>query len=101
MRLIDADKLIEDAELCYVKMGARSNGKSILTLAKTWLLKEVDSAPTIEAKPVVHAHWVDKGWAGMICSNCGKNAIEGHYDYQVLSAFCPFCGAQMDEVVEK
>ncbi len=54
MRLIDADKLVEDAELSYVKVGARSNGKSILTLAKTWLLNEVESAPTVEAKPVVY-----------------------------------------------
>lgn len=44
MRPIDADKLIEDAELRYVKVGARSNGKSILTLAKIWLLNEVKSA---------------------------------------------------------
>jgi hypothetical protein len=95
MRPIDADKLIEDAELCYVKVGARSNGKSILTLAKTWLLNEVDCAPTIEAKPIVHAHWEieyddDDNIKKCYCSNCGVGCEPMNY--------CGFCGAQMDEV---
>ena len=54
-------------------------------------------AKVADVAPVVHAHWEDKGWAGMICSNCGENAIEGHYDYQVLSKYCPYCGAKMDK----
>ena len=57
--------------------------------------------PAADVAPVVHAHWEDKGWAGMICSNCGENAIEGHYDYQVLSKYCPYCGAKMDESEDK
>lgn len=94
MKLIDADKLIEDAELCYVKVGARSNGKSILTLAKTWLLNEVESAPTVEAKPVVHAHWEEIANGFMVCSHC-KESVEENRKY----SYCPICGAQMDEVI--
>lgn len=51
----------------------------------------------IEMKPVVHAHWEHKEWQGKVCSACGKEAIEGRYEYQILSDYCPWCGAQMDE----
>lgn len=61
------------------------------------LLAYIAEAPTIEAKPVVHAHWKHETWAGDFCSNCGKPAIEGRYAYQVHTNYCPSCGAQMDE----
>ncbi len=59
----------------------------------------IKNAPTIEAKPVVHAHWKYEEGTDDSCSNCGASAIEGRYAYQVLSNYCPFCGAQMDEEV--
>lgn len=55
----------------------------------------IENAPTTEAKPVVHAHWEkDEGFP--TCSNCkafmaDKNAL--------LTPYCPYCGAQMDEFV--
>lgn len=57
----------------------------------------IADAPTIEAKPVVHAHWNDDGR----CTNCGEHApwiylCEDWYE----SKYCHGCGAQMDEVVE-
>jgi uncharacterized Zn-finger protein len=100
MRLIDADKLIEDAELRYVKVGARGGGKSILTLAKTWLLNEVDHAPTIEAKPVVRAYWKNWGCQGTVCSNCHGRVLYECEEHEEKSKYCPHCGAQMDEVVK-
>ena len=66
------------------------------------LLNFLDNAPTIEAKPVVHAHWKehrefyeDEGFEGYYysCSNCGGTLygdVEGFN-------FCHCCGAQMDE----
>lgn len=63
------------------------------------------TAPTIEAKPVVHAHWeIEKYQAPfddelqykMTCSKCG-------YDYcsheVYCLEYCARCGAQMDEKV--
>ena len=67
------------------------------------LLNFLDNAPTIEAKPVVHAHWKSKiiresTWSDddyaeevYNCSNCNMT-IEYNTPY------CPYCGAQMDEV---
>lgn len=58
----------------------------------------VDSIPTIEAKPVVHAHWEieyddDDNIKKCYCSNCGVGCEPMNY--------CGFCGAQMDEVEVK
>lgn len=66
------------------------------------LLAYIAEAPTIEAKPVVHAHW--KEWYPpkefiltgeeklYICSNC-----DAKYSDIENQRFCPWCGAQMDE----
>lgn len=73
----------------------------------------LESMPTIEAEPVVHAHWeeVDDFWSR--CSNC-KELVQcglsgGQMDRE-LEAFkkgetlfwgwCPHCRAKMDEVEE-
>ena len=53
MRIIDADALLESAGLFEVKSCARGCGKSILHLAKAWLLNEVNNAPTVDAVAVV------------------------------------------------
>lgn len=49
------------------------------------------SAPTIEAKPVVHAHWNQIANGFMVCSHC-EEPVEENRKY----SFCPLCGAQMD-----
>ena len=66
------------------------------------LLAYIAEAPTIEAKPVVHAHWestiytVEKApgeirkIVGYRCGNCGR-IIEEFENY------CPSCGAEMYE----
>ena len=64
---------------------------------KTVLVKDIDNAPTVDAMPVVHGHWIKKDdYIGTKyeCSVCGHKdskttAIRGHY--------CWFCGAKMDE----
>ncbi len=67
----------------------------------------VNRAPTIEAKPVVHAHWITKQEAEEMnrydlvysCSACG------HCDWDCTESesfkYCPNCGAQMDEEVSE
>ena len=87
MRLIDAEafqKFIEqeddsaDYERCRFE---------------EWL----EEQPTIEAKPVVHAHWNKDGR----CTNCGKHASWIPFsDDWFESAYCNKCGARMDEVAE-
>ena len=52
----------------------------------------LEQQPTIETKPVVHAHWKRKN-NEMKCSNCEFIYYSNHDDFN----FCPNCGAQMDE----
>ena len=58
------------------------------------LLAYIAEAPTIEAKPVVHAHWEEIANGFMVCSHC-EESVEENRKY----SYCPICGAQMDEVV--
>ena len=95
MRLINADSLkskMETTVMCgfdnYVACGV------------------IDDEPTVEATPIVHAHWIEKidwqsstGHIHYICSNCGY-----HIKYKPGSRgdgrghkFCDDCGAMMDE----
>lgn len=84
----------------------KENGSLDFVLGIETVFEYIEYLTTIEAKPVVHAHW-KYYWDcncdnySYCCSNCGKDALtkeETMYD-QVLTKFCPYCGAQMDEEV--
>ena len=95
MRLIDAEEAFEMAD----EFPAFEEGLADKTDLKD-LLKICD---TIEAKPVVHAHWFlldDCANEGVYCSACTKKVYKTNYANQKLkSKYCPNCGAQMDEEV--
>ena len=60
----------------------------------------IKNQPTVEAKAVVHAEWIDiqpdyhSGFYGNVhkCSNCNDYYTTEYYDL----FFCPRCGAKMD-----
>lgn len=58
-----------------------------------------------EVAPVRHAHWVkDKRFVKdhYYCSSCDGSALKNNYgEYNILSPYCPECGATMDEEVEE
>lgn len=70
---------------------------------------EINAAPTLDLKPVVHAHWVTvhpnprTGKADMfVCSKC-KRPVFTSWQKSINElgyVFCPHCGAGMDEVTE-
>ena len=104
MRPIDADAL--KIKIQKIKAEALEHGFAPESICGDILLNFLDNAPTIEAKPVVHAHWKpffemveiyntggyrEKRQTGWICSKCGKGFTEfGHTTY------CSSCGAKMD-----
>ena len=59
----------------------------------------IATTPTVEAKPVVHAHWT--GSDGTHCSHCKRSYMDvadaDSYESGDIPDFCPYCGAQMDE----
>lgn len=70
----------------------------------------VKSAPTVDAEPVVHGHWVtniyDRDFVRIdkdgfpekscYCSVCG-DWLTASDEYAVRGYYCPNCGAKMDE----
>ena len=99
MRLIDAE--------AFLKAEIDRCGSAPLvgtcTSDNEYLSESLKKAPTIEAKPVIHAHWVTEQEAEEInrydltycCSACG------HCDWDCTESegfeYCPNCGAKMDE----
>lgn len=81
MRLIDAEAL---RDALYEADAITMRGVAI-----------INQFPTIEAKPIVHAHWNADGR----CTNCGGHApFFAYADDWFETKYCPHCGAQMDEV---
>lgn len=110
MRLIDAEAL---AEKIKEKINVLERdllldkGSWLSNIRLVWfkkLLIMVEALPTIEAKPVVHAHWVtdfdfdpeeEQELYFYFCSKCKDTLFGDKEDFK----YCPYCGAQMDEVV--
>ena len=58
-------------------------------------ISEVETAPTVDAAPVVHGRWEPFGgkyYSRKKCSCCGWDGQEWIKFYN----FCPNCGAKMD-----
>jgi hypothetical protein len=99
--LIDADKFfLDECQRCGSYPYIQSN-----PFNKESLRERLDKAPKVDAKPIVHAHWIEKtdwyfgiGRIHCTCSNCGYTV-----DYKPGSRgdgrggkFCDDCGAIMD-----
>lgn len=98
MRLIDADAAYERAQ-------ADSRRGGLEDWEFDMIVNLLDSAPTVDAVPVVHGRWDGEGDGladGEIvldvwyCSKCGYCIDDGTDDPCVLPNYCPNCGAKMD-----
>jgi len=93
--LIDREALMEHIEIAGKRYGITVSGRCNFRE----IAKEVPSA---DAAPVVHAKWVvntDDFTPKKRCTNCGYNKPmkAGEGIEQEPEAFCPSCGATMDE----
>ncbi len=89
--LIDAEVLLKKLSkmIDFCKKDKKVNGLTALFQVGDAIM----DCPKVEAKPVVHAHWIRYPDCGVTkCSNCGW-CIEECWD----SDYCPHCGAKMDE----
>lgn len=70
-----------------LKWCAMSEAKDVLTML-----------PAVNAALVRHGHWID--WKDEHqCSECRETTIVDYYVWSVEKFnFCPYCGANMDEV---
>ena len=88
MRLIDADARKQQIESPYTEY-------PIIIQIRKALKDFIDDAPTIDAEPIKHGHWINTG-SGEECSVCR----EIQYGYDSFRNYCAYCGAKMDEVSE-
>lgn len=105
MRLIDADAFLKELKKYLIGIHQTYLAEAVLRIVKQVISKQ----PTIEAKPVVHAHWENKIIGFFSCSHCDnstRNNMSDHKEQTALFndkfgmtafAYCPHCGAQMDE----
>ena len=94
-RLIDAEALKHKRVIAIY-----GNLEQGLEEKEVVYVDDIDNAPTIEAKPVVHAHWECTQWYEYQCSNCGDFALLNDKNIDCKSNYCPHCGAVMDEVTD-
>lgn len=105
MRLIDADRLIDDMSASALPIMVK--GISEITGDESCIVDHINNAPTIaiiDAVPVMHAHfigWEYDGYADgfpvfdtWVCSECGEE-FRSEGDPPAFN-FCPNCGARMD-----
>ncbi len=104
MRLVDADKYKE--ELLSGYMAATTENDERAVAAYEDALGCLDSTPTIEAEPVVHAYWVpdrfqdDMYYSFYHCSRCGRQtSVNTGFDINKVNPYCN-CGAKIDEIGE-
>lgn len=107
MRLIDADALLKEFE--ENEKALIENGFAPQLVDSDIVAVYVNQQPTIEAKPVVHAHWIndpayksfDGKWKkGQECSACGAYFVSDAIKPYSNHPYCSECGAQMDEEAE-
>jgi len=93
MRLIDEELVMEKVNECFDtcdQLDLHFTAQDVIDIIK--------SAPTVEAEPTRHGHWINGSFIIIgsqlvpekICSVCGAGTIEA-------SDFCGACGAKMDE----
>ena len=105
-RLIDANNLIEEIreERCYNCRNFKDMKCDYCGTAD--YIYMIEDMPAVEAKPVVHAHWIEQEDGNLdtyyTCSSCKEDfdLIAGT-PCENLYNYCPNCGAKMDEKEDK
>lgn len=105
-------KLEEEARDRYF---GTSSANSVRVRYETQLYERTDfkrliaDFPVVDVAEVRHGRWIDEdfpekmatvhGFA--ICSICGELSHKAEHGYNILSNYCPNCGARMDKEDEK
>lgn len=90
MRLIDADALLEKANVYRCDFGFVDDPDvDIFDAVK---VEHIENAPTVNAAPVRNSKWeIDPDGYYPCCAACG-NEPQG----RVMTDYCPNCGARMN-----
>ena len=105
-RFIDANNLIEEIreERCYNCRNFKDMKCDYCSTAD--YIYMIEDMPAVEAKPVVHAHWIEQEDGNLdtyyTCSSCKEDFdLIARTPCENLYNYCPSCGAKMDEKEDK
>ena len=83
-----AKTMVNGTQVAYVVMGLANFVENVLNNAE------------VEVEPIKHGHWIDRTEDAdgiyEFCSACQADVDITHYGKSF--AYCPYCGATMDEV---
>ena len=98
-RLIDANPLVKGMKGRLKSYEKEYGYLSDFVSGYEEAIDDVVDTPTVEAKPVVHAHWIyhmDDLFPAESTQECSHCHIEVSATIEAEN-YCPSCGAQMDE----
>ena len=103
-RLIDADELIKVLDDTLAEQSKDADIRELLqkSLLVGFAKQVIEDAPTVDAEPVKHGHWIEVDTQYIDetkCSNCG--VVECFNKGWKRFNYCPNCGAKMDEVEDE
>lgn len=90
-KYINHKKLLKEIDRRTKKMiPDQYDGKHYLSIEA--VREIIANFDTVEAKPIIHAKWVENSYPSMLskCSNCGFTCGATAFEY------CPMCAAKMD-----
>lgn len=96
VKLIDRDEVGAKIQAMYIRREMDYGGENEFCRGMRKALRIIEDAPTIEAEPVKHGHWVNEGFLDMYCSNCGETPDSESGSCPMPTDFCPYCGARMN-----
>lgn len=88
--LIDRNVLLEKAYCTHPATMANPYGGEYVVSEE-----DIENAPSIDAKPVIHSMWTFNRDGSGTCQNCHRTT-RGVYDQDSWYRYCPDCGARMD-----
>lgn len=92
MRLIDADKLLQEVKINAERWAVIRN-KTVESIIDK-VLYIIEHSETVDTEPVRHGKWIKYTISNIFnytCSVC-------NCDVKERTPFCPWCGSIMDEV---
>lgn len=107
MRIVDADKIVESikAQGNIVRSLGIEELTSMTNTIEEGFIQEINNAPTLDMKVERHGYWKKYPLARelSVCSSCKLSTKlreyddEGELTVRYRYAYCPHCGAKMDE----
>lgn len=91
-----SDLISREALLDYIDSTNEIKDWCLNQYSADWIYSFVESAPAVDAAPVVHGRWERKR-SNVYCTACGKGYRITNGGPNVMAfVYCPMCGARMD-----